>query len=259
MASGPGEGHRRRSYRPAVEALEAIRLLSIAAQSLPELAIERHSLGEVDPVADDAPPVSREAWDEALGGTRLADLLATPREAVDAEAVASGIAQLNRYLSRAWYRAGLPEGRHEDSSQAVYLALLNNLGRERFDGLVAEIGRVGIPDVLSRETDEGPDFFRAIDTVKKRAQRERNFQPIETVDLVASSHETEAQKARSDDLHEAIDRSLSPREAMLIHATLKGETPAEIAEQWGLTPKTISNEKTRVLRKLREVLSADDV
>jgi DNA-binding CsgD family transcriptional regulator len=33
-----------------------------------------------------------------------------------------------------------------------------------------------------------------------------------------------------------------------------GKTPAEIALQWGVAPKTISNEKSRVLQKLREAL-----
>jgi DNA-binding CsgD family transcriptional regulator len=34
-----------------------------------------------------------------------------------------------------------------------------------------------------------------------------------------------------------------------------GKTPAEIADQWGVAPKTVSNEKTRVLQKLRLALA----
>ena len=37
-----------------------------------------------------------------------------------------------------------------------------------------------------------------------------------------------------------------------------GKTPAEIALHWGVVPKTISNEKTRVLQKLRDVLLAQN-
>ena len=33
-----------------------------------------------------------------------------------------------------------------------------------------------------------------------------------------------------------------------------GKTPAEIALNWGVAPKTVSNEKARVLHKLRGVL-----
>ena len=59
-------------------------------------------------------------------------------------------------------------------------------------------------------------------------------------------------------LQDAMDHSsLSPREAALIQATLQGETPAEIALQWGIAPKTVSNEKSRVIQKLRGVLGTE--
>ena len=54
---------------------------------------------------------------------------------------------------------------------------------------------------------------------------------------------------------EAIEKKLNPREAALIQDTLMGKTPAEIASQWGVAPKTVSNEKTRVLQKLRLALA----
>jgi DNA-binding CsgD family transcriptional regulator len=41
----------------------------------------------------------------------------------------------------------------------------------------------------------------------------------------------------------------------LIAATLDGKTPAEIAREMGLTPKTISNEKCRIIRKLRALMA----
>ena len=93
--------------------------------------------------------------------------------------------------------------------------------------------------------------------IKKRALRERAYQSLDTVDVPASSSSSET-KAWSDALREAIDHSLSPREASLINETLMGKTPAEIALHWGVAPKTISNEKTRVLQKLREVLLAQN-
>jgi DNA-binding NarL/FixJ family response regulator len=146
---------------------------------------------------------------------------------------------------------------HEDCSQAVFTTLLQQLGRDRFDALVGDVGHSGIKDVFSRETDEGADFFRAVDMVKKRAQRERTFLPIDAVDVPASPGHSDTQ-ARHEALREAIDQSLSPREAGLIKATLMGKTPAEIALHRGLAPKTISNEKTCVLRKLRVLLLARD-
>jgi RNA polymerase sigma factor (sigma-70 family) len=110
---------------------------------------------------------------------------------------------------------------------------------------------------LSRETADGPDFFRAIDTVKKRAQRERTFQPLDTIDVASAPPGEDARAVRRGALQEVIDRSLTPREASLVHDTLMGKTPAEIASQWGVAPKTVSNEKTRVIQKLREALVPD--
>ncbi len=254
MAGSQGKGKRRQSYRPEVEALEALRLLSIAAQTLPDLAFEQNLL---TPTTTDANATPSATWDYALSQTQVADLLGPSLQSPDAQQITSGLTQLNRYLQRAWYRAGIPPQMHDDCSQAVYVTLLQNLGRARFDTLLGEIGRQGIRDVLSRETADGPDFFRAIDTIKKRAQRERAFQPLDGVASTASSPQDEAAESRRGALQEAIALSLNPREAALIHATLKGETPAEIALQWGVAPKTVSNEKTRVIQKLREALFED--
>jgi RNA polymerase sigma factor (sigma-70 family) len=251
--------NKRRSYQPSVEALDALRLLSAAVQGLPDLAIEQNLVPGEGLIGEPTPGSLDATWDVALLETRLADLLGPARSPADAEAIASGLSQLNRYLSRAWYRAGIPEGRHEDCSQAVYLTLLENLERDRFDTLVGDIGNLGIRDVVNRDTERGPAFFRTVDTVKKRAQRERTYQPLDLYEGLASPGDDEAQGLRREALREAIDGSLTPREADLICATLDGKTPAEIAAEWGVTPKTVSNEKCRVIQKLRELLADGDL
>ncbi len=252
----PGRRKTRRSYRPAVEALEALRLLSSLAPTPIDVAFDQGSIS-VPIGTPAATPVSDRTWDAALVASELTDLLGPSRGQADALDVTSGLAQLDRYLARAWYRAGIAPQQHDDCTQAVYTSLLQGLGRDRFDQLLGDVGQSGIRVVLSRETAEGPDFFRAIDTVKKRAQRERSFQPLDGVESASISRPDGSQTDWKDSLQEAIVRSLSPREAALIQATLQGETPAEIAEQWGIAPKTVSNEKTRALQKLREVLSSD--
>lgn len=258
MSSGEGKRKQRPAYRPSVEVLEALRLLSNAAQALPTFPLAHDILPTgPTPIVPDSPIASSATWDVALGQTSLADILGTSTEVADPSSVSAGLTQLNKYLNRAWFRAGIPVQLHDDSTQAVYVSLLQNLGRSRFDSLLSDIGRNGIPNVLSRETDEGPDFFRAIDTVKKRAQREKTFQPIDSIDIASSTTPDEDQAQLRGDLQEAITQSLSPREASLINDTLMGKTPAEIASQWGVAPKTVSNEKTRVIQKLRDALVAD--
>jgi RNA polymerase sigma factor (sigma-70 family) len=255
--SDSGRGRAKRSYRPGVEGLEALRLLANAAAVALDvpIALEPQSAAPVGP----ATLTGSDAWDAALARTWISDLIGpgSATSPAQADEIASGLAQLDKYLSRAWYRAGIAVQQHDDCTQAVYTTLLQTLGRDKFDSLLVDIGQSGIRDVLSRETPEGPDFFRAIDTVKKRAQRERVYQPIDTVDVADDASGGSTSSVWRGALQEAIDHSLNPREAALIKATLKGETPAEIAQKWGVAPKTVSNEKSRVIQKLRDVLGAE--
>ncbi|HEV3167337.1 MAG TPA: sigma-70 family RNA polymerase sigma factor [Isosphaeraceae bacterium] len=252
-----GRKKSKRAYAPVVEALEALRLLSVSsAATLPGLAAQHAPLSPPDLTG--GPTLPPDAWDTALVQTRLADLLGpATAKTVDSADIDSGLWQLERYLSRAWYRAGIPPQQHDDSSQAVYVTLLQNWGSPRFEQMLGEIGQNGIRDVLSRETPNGPDFFRAVDTVKKRSQRERTFQPLESAETLTGTRDTGMAADWRGALQEAIDQSLNPREAALIYATLNGETPLEIASHWGIAPKTVSNEKTRVIQKLRDFLEHD--
>jgi RNA polymerase sigma factor (sigma-70 family) len=249
----------RRRYRPKVEALEALRLLSDGLVPLVSPSVvDSQTFPQNHLPLDFAPVASDAAWDTALEQTRFDDLFGSatstlaPANPAD---VADGLGQLNRYLGRAWSRAGLSSQVHDDCTQAVYATLLQNLGRDGFENLAADIGHNGIRDVLSRETPDGPDFFRAVDMVKKRAQRERNYQTLDEGADVAGTDGATADWRGA--LHEAIAKNLNPREASLINDTLQGKTPAEIAQDWGVAPKTVSNEKTRALAKLREALSSD--
>jgi RNA polymerase sigma factor (sigma-70 family) len=283
LASGSDKKPRtQRRYRPTVEALEAVRLLSGAthAHPLATLVAEHDMLAEPSPhalpVGNDGPSVSSATWDAALVQTELAEILgapggssallttSTPLPATaaqattttsDVKALESGLSQLNKYLTRSWVRAGIPAQLHDDNSQGVYTALLQSLGRQRFDSLVSDVGHWGVKEVFSRETSDGLAFFRAVDMVKKRAQRERVHQSLDSVDVPNASRTNDAVAARRDALREAINQTLSPREAALIQETLRGMTPSEIADQWGIAPKTVSNEKSRVFQKLRDALA----
>jgi DNA-binding CsgD family transcriptional regulator len=259
-----------------VERLEALRLLSTAAhgQAVAKYAADHDVLVDSDqaPLREQspAPAISNDAWDAALVQTELSDLLGASKGPVvapapasgpqvaapttDLAAISSGLLQLNRYLNRAWYRAGIPSQSHDDSSQAVFASLLESMGRQRFDTLLAGVGQSGIKGVFSRDTSEGISFFRAVDMVKKRAQRERVHQPLDSYE-VASTKSERGSGALRDALEEAIAHNLSPREAALIQDTLLGKTPAEIALSWGVASKTVSNEKSRIFQKLRDVLA----
>ena len=278
--AGGNQNRKQRRYSPTVERLEEVRLLSAATQAHPlaSLAAEHDMLsdlpGAVSHLGVGAHPFSSATWDAALEQTDILSsaeasspaapsaettassaISAAPHATVDLKALNSGLTQLNKYLSRAWYRAGISPQLHDDSSQAVYATLLQNLGRSSFDSLIADVGHSGIKDVFTRETSEGLAFFRAVDMVKKRVQRERVHQSLDSVDVAGPIDPHGLGGSRRQALLEAIERTLSPREAALIRDTLMGKSPAEIADEWGVAPKTVSNEKTRVLQKLRLALS----
>jgi RNA polymerase sigma factor (sigma-70 family) len=255
-------------------------MLDAAAIGLLPLAAERGTLPEPPQpgLENDAPSlelrpsdlssaIPHDAWDAALGETDSYDWIASVSQSSyvpqvesvpDVEKIDAGLRQLSRYLSRAWSRAGLQSHQFDDCTQAVFATMLQRDGRAGFDQLLGEIGRKGIPSVLNRDTCSGPDFFRAVDMIKKRAQRERSHQPLDDQhEIYASAGNDGASESWRDVLHQAIERSLNQREAELIRATLEGFTPAEIASRWGLAPKTVSNEKTRALQKLRDTLLAE--
>ena len=187
ILQGVGVERQKRQYRPRLEALEALRLLDhgVAAALGPGLI---EAFEPALPSAESVTPSSTsvEAWDAALDAALVDDWLASESPALairepatDALAIEKGLDQFNRYLGCAWARAGIAPQHFDDCTQTVYITLLENLGRDGFDHLANDVGRHGVRETLSWETAEGPDFFRAVDMVKKRTQRLKQFQTLD--------------------------------------------------------------------------------
>ena len=216
VSSGKESSKKRRSYRPAVEALEALRLLSHAAQTLPGLAVPHDLHASIAPRRHGRGPDAfrRDLGSGARSRPNWPTCSATSSTAADAQDVEAGLAQLNRYLSRAWYRAGLPVAVHDDAHPGGLRRPCSRTSAGPVRPLLAEIGQSGIRDVLSRETADGPDFFRAIDTVKKRCQRERTFQPLDAVDVASprrGEDDAQSQLARGASARRSTSRSTPAR------------------------------------------------
>lgn len=261
MTAATGDRTTRR-YRPRLEALEALKLLDhgLGALMAPEVVEAVPTAVALDRIS---PETSAEAWDAALDTARVADWLEpdlTSALAVELDPVAvqNGLDQLDRYLGRAWARAGIAPQQFEDCTQSVYVTLLEQLGPIGFSHLAGDVGRHGVRQVLNWESAEGPDFFRAIDMVKKRTQRTRTHVSLDDQALEIGDRDVSGDASERDwnnTLAETMARVLSPREARLIRETLEGKSPAEIANDWGCAPKTVSNEKSRAFQKLREALA----
>ncbi len=77
------------------------------------------------------------------------------------------VTDISKYCQACWRNARLPADRWEDCTHEVFVRLLERLGAE------------GWTSVLDAEdTQERREFLRAIDTVRKRVQRERKLQAL---------------------------------------------------------------------------------
>ncbi len=255
-----------RSYAPSVEGLEALRLLSAAIGSFDLIAEQSDLVGEAEAtgVAD---TISTEAtWDAALDQTVVEDVvgsteahcnvLHTTSEAQD-PSLSAGFDHLNRYLNHVWKRAGISDQQFEDCTQSVYLNLLERQGPSKFAQVVSEIGTDGIHQALPEGTETRLDFFRALDATKKRVQRsERRISPLEDAERLPANDGSQLSLIED---RQAVDeiaaKLLTPRESDWLRAFLDGRSPAEIAENDGVSAKTVSNVKAQVIAKLRDALA----
>ena len=268
------KGRATRRYQPGMERLEALTVLNAAIPTLAELA-PSSSIFQPEPtwqksdssskiiVPDLSAPVdssAMDAWDAALAAQ--ADQLTTNGNSLAdhfSESMAQvGYDRMERYLNRAWNKAGIAPPQDEDCTQSVYMVLLQRWGRDNFENLATHVGRDGLSTLVTRKSPVGLDFLRALDQIKKQTQRQMSRQTF----LADESNAIAADRgyagpdeiAMGRDMEQIIKASLAPREADLIRSTIQGDTPSEIAARWGVSAKTVSNVKSEALNKLQVVL-----
>jgi DNA-binding CsgD family transcriptional regulator len=273
--TAPRKARSVRRYQPDIEALEAIQVMNAAVPGVADLA-QQSSIYQPEPtwqtsdtstqilVPDQtrmADSSALDAWDAALAAQ--ADQLTAADYALADDFSNSlsllGYDRMERYLNRAWQKAGIAPPQDEDCTQSVYMVLLQRWGRDNFENLATHVGRDGLSTLVTRETPVGLDFLRALDQIKKQAQRQMSRQTM----LVDESSATASTRgyaspdeiAMGRDMERLIQATLAPREAELIRSTIDGETPSEIAARWGVSAKTVSNVKSEALHKLRTTLN----
>lgn len=166
----------------------------------------------------------------ALASTPTARASAPPQVVTD----------ISKYCQACWRNARLPVDRWEDCTHEVFVRLLERLGTE---------GWTGVLD--AEDTQERREFLRAIDTVRKRVQRERKLQTLPS-DLSAPTL-TIPQEER-----ELLDQQawhlLTPRQQRVLQLVADGWKVPDIARELGTTPARISDEKYKAIRKLQHHL-----
>jgi RNA polymerase sigma factor (sigma-70 family) len=175
-------------------------------------------------------------------GTALAAF--SPAEVRAGEDSDRAIDGISRYCAACWRNARLPLDRWGDCTQEV------------FERLLERVPVAGWRQVLAGETDERREFLRAIDTVKKRHQRDRARTTL-LAGVVADPREAGRDDDR-DAVRQASQELLSERQQRILQLIGDGHGVADIAGELAMTPERVSDEKYKAIQKLRAYFGAED-
>jgi RNA polymerase sigma factor (sigma-70 family) len=177
-------------------------------------------------------------------GTALAAL--GPAETLRADDLSDqAINSISRYCTACWRNARLPADRWGDCTQEV------------FERLLERVPLTGWEQVLVGESEERREFLRAIDTVKKRHQRDR-ARAGSLVEVVADHrdardrHDSEEREA----FRRAAGEVLTARQQRILQMVCEGHGVADIATELAMSPERVSDEKYKAIQKLRTYFDA---
>lgn len=172
-------------------------------------------------------------------GTALATM-GTAEKASASETSTRSVNDVSRYCSVCWRNARLPLDRWGDCTQEVLSRLLQRVPLNSWSKL------------WSLEGPERREFMRAIDAVKKRAQREKKRGPLNDNLLPDFSHVTTLVKSEE---RAAVDHAaselLSTRQQQILRLTCEGWSIPEMADELQMPVQRISDEKYKAIQKLR--------
>jgi RNA polymerase sigma factor (sigma-70 family) len=178
-------------------------------------------------------------------GTALAALGSAERVAAN-ELSDRALGGMSRYCSACWRNARLPVDRWGDCTQEVLSRMLQRVPVSGWDR------------ALASESEERREFLRAIDTVKKRHQRERArctvlSQPVPDTRDCRERHASEERQV----LFQAAGRVLNSRQQRILRLICEGYTVGDIAAELEISPERVSDEKYKAIQKLRMFFATD--
>ena len=178
-------------------------------------------------------------------GTALSALGSTPAAVAEAPATLRAVADMSRYCTTCWRNARLRPDCWGDCTQEVLYRMLERVTPEAWD------------HALKNDGEERREFLRAIDTVKKRSQRQRRPLGI-PLDSFADRNELHERRLAEDrdTVRQAAKELLSERQQRIIQLSLEGWSVHDIAAEMRTGPERVSDEKYKAIRKLREYLAS---
>jgi RNA polymerase sigma factor (sigma-70 family) len=153
------------------------------------------------------------------------------------------VADMSRYCTTCWRNARLHPDSWTDCTQEVFTRMLERVKPDAWS------------QVLDGEGDERREFLRAIDAVKKRCQRGRKWVPglIDQAPDVRAAHD-QARTEVWETVWKAADEVLTPRQQRILRLSCEGWSVQDMADELGIGPERVSDEKYKAVRRLREHL-----
>jgi RNA polymerase sigma factor (sigma-70 family) len=167
--------------------------------------------------------------------------------ALTAQATESDVVRdIQRYCTVCWRNARLDPTLWDDCTQEVCCRLLTK----------ARDGQLDLNQVLAEDTPERRELVRAIDMVRKRVQRAKRYQSIDSLPI-ASADEDQRNRDRlelGEILEAARHAVLSPRQDRILELWMRGWPVPEIGAELNMPVNRVSDEKYKALRKLEHHL-----
>lgn len=211
--------------------------------------MKEHTTVDATPGAG-APPASEGASGKlarAYKAGPAAMALVIGLAALTAQATESDLVRdIQRYCTVCWRNARLDPMLWDDCTQEVCCRLLTK----------ARDGQLDLGQVLADDTPERRELVRAIDMVRKRVQRAKRHQPIDSLALPApDSDQRHRDRLELGEILEAARQAvLSPRQDRIIELWMRGWSVPEISADLKIPVSRISDEKYKALRKLEQHL-----
>src|SRR4051812_39315084 len=157
----------------------------------------------------------------------LGALAASPAKAASATpnftASSKAVTDISKYCQTCWRNARLPADRWQDCTQAVFVRLLERVEADKWGAVLVD-----------SETAERREFLRAIDAVKKRAQRARKFAAL-SPELAERRPVSNSARDDREAVAKAAAENLSARQRRILEMTADGWPVPEIASELGTT------------------------
>jgi RNA polymerase sigma factor (sigma-70 family) len=177
-------------------------------------------------------------------GTALTALGSSSAAVAEAPATMRAVADMSRYCTTCWRNSRISPDCWGDCTQEVLERMLERVAPDSWQ------------QALGSDGEERREFLRAIDTVKKRSQRQRRPASV-PLDQFADRRDSNERRLADEreTVRHASEELLSDRQQRIVQLSLEGWSVHDIAAELKTGPERVSDEKYKAIRKLREYLA----